>query len=458
MPAALSALVANLRAGARLALFLRVARLDFRIDARALVLLVVFSALVDIGVERVLAGPDALLDLAAVGGELASLAILVLVAALLGAAFRDASLALALPVIVLASMPLVQAGVLLPLALDYVPDAPEWIGDVVHVAFLAWYLAVLVRSAYVALEPGRRRAVRALAGAALLAAPMLLPEGIVPDAPWWTVEDDLSMLDGGPASEPVLALQRRLQDEALGDLADHVAGQADLYFVAFAPDGAGSVWRPRVEAARRAIDKRYGEGRSIVYLNDPESFADTPFATVTHLREALEEIAGASDPDEDVAMVYVAGRSNPDGSVAASLPPLGLVPLSGAGLAHLFRESGIRWRIVVLEVCDAAPFLEALADDDTLVISAADAGETPAGCRGRGEPTAFGDAFFGKALANARSITGAFEAAKASLSGRDATPVMRVGPGVAEQLQRLGGERRERAAFRLPARRESATR
>ena len=454
MRATLSALVANVRAGVRLALFRRVARLDFRIDALALVLLVVISALVDVGVERLLAGPDALLDPVAFGGELASLAVLVLVAAVLAAAFADASLALALPVVVLASMLLIQVGMLLPLAFDFLPEAPEWTGDIVHVAFLAWYLAVLVRATFVALQPAGRRALRALAGGALLAAPMLLPEGIVPDAPWWTTaEEEVSALDGNPASEPVLSLQRRLQDDALGDLEDHVAGQTDLYFVGFAPDGAGAVWRPRLDAARQAIDARYGKGRSIVYLNDPTTLSEAPFATVTHLREALAEIAAASEPEEDVALVYVAGRSNADGTVMAHLPPLGLVPLSGPGLAHLFREAGIRWRIVVLEVCDAAPFLAALVDDDTLVVSAAGPDETPAGCKGGGEPTAFGDAFFGAAFAGARSLPGAFEAAKASLAGRDATPVMHVGRDIAEQLQRLGGERQERAAFRRPLRR-----
>ena len=55
-------------------------------------------------------------------------------------------------------------------------------------------------------------------------------------------------------------------------------------------------------------------------------------ATVTHLREALEEIASAINPDEDIVMVYLAGRSNADGSLRVSLPPLGLVQLTGPGL------------------------------------------------------------------------------------------------------------------------------
>ena len=163
---------------------------------------------------------------------------------------------------------------------------------------------------------------------------MLLPSGVIPDAPWWAPVEEFAALDGSPASEPVLAFQRELQDDALAALEDHVAGQTELYFVAFAPDGAGPVWRPRVEAARDAIDARYGEGRSVIYLNDETSLADTPFATVTHLREALQEIAAASDPDEDVAMVYVAGRSNADGTLVAELPPPFLTIIAGRGCKY----------------------------------------------------------------------------------------------------------------------------
>jgi hypothetical protein len=449
MRAAAAGLVANLRAGTRLALFLRVSRHDFRIDASALVLLVVASALVDLGVERAGVDADALLNLGAVSGELTGLAILVLGAAILASVLRDVALVLALPVVILASMFAVQLAALLPGLLDALAELPERAYIVIDMALFAWFAGVLVRGTYVALQPQRRRAMHAWVGAGLLAAPLFLPGDIVPFTQWWTGGDEVAVPEGThAASEPVLALQRELQDEALADLEDHVPGQTDLYFVGFAPDGAGALWKSRLGAAREAVEARYGEGRSVVYVNDAAALSEAPFATVTHLREALDEIAAASDPEEDVAMLYVAGRSHADGTLRAELAPLGLVPLSGAGLAHLFREAGIRWRIVVLEVCDAGPFLDALADDDTLVVSAAGPDDTPAACRRGEEPTAFGEAFFGAGLPGARSLAGAFESARRSLEGRDATPVMHVGRSITPMLERLGGERRERAAFR----------
>src|SRR5688572_9195642 len=112
--ASLRGLFANLRAGARLALFARVQRQEFRVDAAQLLLVVVVSALVDNAADWVRRPPEALLDWAALGAELASFAVLVAIAAVLAWAFSDVSLVVALPIIVLASLPLVQIANLAP--------------------------------------------------------------------------------------------------------------------------------------------------------------------------------------------------------------------------------------------------------------------------------------------------------------------------------------------------------
>ena len=86
-----------------------------------------------------------------------------------------------------------------------------------------------------------------------------------------------------PAAEPVLALQRELQEEALGAITNHTQGVTELYFVAFAPDGDGATWRPRIEQAKRVMDERWAtEGRSLAYVNDTSLLTQAPMATVTH--------------------------------------------------------------------------------------------------------------------------------------------------------------------------------
>ena len=428
---------ANLRAGARLALFARVERQDFRVDAAQLLLAFVVSALVDNAADWVRQPPEATLDWAALGAELASFALLVAVAAMLAWAFSDASLVVALPVVVLVSLPVVQIANLVPHLVGAEDEWPAWLAETLYYLVLVWFLAVLWRSAYVALQPGPRRFVRSIAGGLLLAIPLFVPAGVLPESPWWTQAAALPALDASnPASEPVLALQRELQDEALGALKEHAQGETDLYFVAFAPDGAGAIWRPHVERAKRMMDAHWGtQGRSLAYVNDASMLTEAPMATVTHLREALEEIAAASNPDEDVVMLYLVGRSNADGSLRVALPPLGLVQLTGAGLAHLLRQAGIRWRVVVVATCAPQPFVDALADDHTLVLAAA----PRAGCAPGDMPTAFGDALFSETLSGAASLPAAIESVRRTLAQRGQDPLLHTGEAIAQQLARLRG-------------------
>jgi hypothetical protein len=359
-----------------------------------------------------------------------------------------------LPIVVLASLPLVQIANLAPYLAGARNDLPAWLPETLYYLVLLWFLGVLWRSAFVAMQPGPRRFARSFAGALLLAIPLFVPAGVLPETSWWTQAAGPPALDANnPASEPVLALQRELQDEALGALEDHAQGETDLYFVAFAPDGAGTTWRPRIERAIKVMDDHWGtKGRSLAYVNDVTTLTAAPMATVTHLREALEEIAAASNPDEDIVMLYLAGRSNADGSLLVSLPPLGLVQLTGAGLAHLFRQAGIRWRVIVVATCVPQPFVDALADDQTLVIAAAAHGGRPPGCASGDEPTAFGDALFGETLPGATSLPAAFEAARRTLAQRGSAPSLHVGDAIGAQLARLrgaGGGRATGAAVRV---------
>ena len=128
--------------------------------------------------------------------------------------------------------------------------------EALYYLVLVWFLAVLWRSAFVAMQPGRDELARSLAGALLLAVPLFVPAGVLPEASWWRQATESSALDASnPASEPVLALaDGSCRSEALGALEDHTHGETDLYFVAFAPDGAGAKWRPQ----HRACEEEHG--------------------------------------------------------------------------------------------------------------------------------------------------------------------------------------------------------
>ena len=107
-------------------------------------------------------------------------------------------------------------------------------------------------------------------------------------------------------------------------------------------------------------------------------------------------------------------------------------------LKQLFGAAGIRWRIVVVSTCEAGTWIDALKDDETVVIASSATGVRGADCTGGLRPGAFADAFFGAAMRRSDDLPGAFEAARKRLAEQHAAePVMVVGAAIAEQLKTL---------------------
>jgi hypothetical protein len=440
----------NLAAGLRLALFMPVSRLSFRIDLQQLLWLLVLSAVLDFGVDWVRYGPDAYFSWYGAGGEVFGGGILLLTAAVLSLALRERSLLLALPVLVLAGYPLLQVLHAVPFA---VYDArPTWamFWNAVDWLLLAWLFALSVRAVGVALAAGPARIdVRAVVGGFVLIAPLWFAPWIVPMEPWWkqpAIHGGVDPRYPNPASEPVLATQAQLLDDALSNLEDERPDVPDLYFVGFAGDAREDVFRKDVLAAQKVMDERWGtEGRSIALINNPRTVLETPFATVTHLKEALNEIGAALNPEEDVVMIYLASHGNKDHVLETELPPLELAPLTAPALRGMLDDAGIKWRIVIVSACYSGGFIEALKDDHTLVLTASEADRTSFGCGHRSDSTFFGEALFQHGLATSDSLLGAFDAARERVAGRErdggfrppSNPQSFVGPAMVEKLKEL---------------------
>jgi hypothetical protein len=444
----LANLARNLAAGLRLALFLPVSRLAFRIDLAQLLGLLVVSAAVDVAVDWVRYGSYGYFTWHGLGGEIFSAGVLLLTAAILALAFDRRPLALALPVLVLAGFPLLQ---LLRMVPDTMFDAtPAWevYWDAFEALMIAWAFALSTRAVALAVGPARGRWWRALAGGLALIAPMWLGSAIAPNDSWWQEPSALGADPRfpNPASEPVLAEQQQLLDDALSNLDDERPEVTDLYFVGFAGDAREDVFRKDVLAAQRVMDERWGtDGRSVVLINNPRTLLETPFATVTNLRETLNEIGAAINAEQDVVMVYLASHGSRRHVLEVALPPLELAPLTATALKGLLDDAGIKWRIVVVSACYSGNFTEALKDDNTLVLTASEINRASFGCGHRSDATFFGDALFQHGLAQADSLVAAFEAARARVAEREkagafappSNPQIFVGPAMAEKLKEL---------------------
>lgn len=443
-------LLRNLRAGMQLALFMPMSRLAFRIDVVQLLLLFAVSALLDVGADWVRYGPDAYFSLFGVGSELFAAALMMVSAAVLALAFRQPALTLAIPVLVLSGYPAVQiAHVALAAALrwDSLPSALAMAFDWLIVV---WAIAIFARAVAVSLEPVRsNRWGRALAGGLLLASPMWFAPMVTPTEPWWrqpSLHGGLDPRYPNPASEPVLAAQQDLLDEALAALDDERPGVTDLYFIGFGGDANEDVFRKDVLAARKVMDERWDtEGRSIALINNPRTLLDTPIATVTNLKVTLNEIGASINTEEDVVMVYLASHGSANHVFEISLPPLELAQITPSALRSMLDDSGIKWRIIVVSACYAGGFIDALQDDHTLVMAAARADRTSFGCGHRSDATYFGEALFQQGLAKAESLTSAFDVARQRVVEREtaarltppSSPQLWMGTAMEQKLKTL---------------------
>ncbi|MEO8304606.1 MAG: C13 family peptidase [Betaproteobacteria bacterium] len=440
----------NLAAGLRLVAFLPVSRLAFRIDLVQLLLLLVVSALLDVAVDWVRYGAEGYFSWFGLGNEFFGAGILLLSAAILALAFRQTALVLALPVLVLAGFPLLQILRVVPTIAPLETKSADFVWLVFDGAMIAWVFVLSARSVGIALAPARPgRLWRALAGGLVLIAPIWFASSIAPNDAWW--KEPVAGFEAdprypNPASEPVLAAQQHLIDDALAGLDDERPGATDLYFIGFAGDAREDVFRKDVLAAQKVMDERWGtSGRSLALINNPRTLLESPMATVTNLREALNEIGGAIDADQDVVMVYLVSHGSKQHVLDVSMPPLELAPLTASALRSLLDASGIKWRIVVVSACYSGGFIDALKDDYTLVLTASAADRTSFGCGQRSDSTFFGEALFQQGLAQSESLLGAFEAAKELVAEREraggfrppSNPQIYVGPAMAEKLKEL---------------------
>ena len=221
--------------------------------------------------------------------------------------------------------------------------------------------------------------------------------------------------------ETALYTQRRLLDEALAALAPGRRGVIDLYLLAVGGDGKQEVFRREVDFVRAQFDGRFGtRSRSVALVNSRNTVAAMPMATVTSISEALKAIAARMDRDEDILFLFLTSHGSRDHELQLAQPQMTLRGLTAPELGRLLKESGIRWKVVLVSACYSGGFIDHLKDDSTLVITAARHDRTSFGCADENDFTYFGRAFFKEALPASHSFDEAFQKAAALVGAWEA--------------------------------------
>jgi hypothetical protein len=175
-----------------------------------------------------------------------------------------------------------------------------------------------------------------------------------------------------------------------------------------------------VEAVSRLFRERFGAAGKIVELvNNRNSAARLPIATLTSLRASLKRVAEVMDKNEDILFLFLTSHGSKTHRLSLDFWPLRLHELYPAKLRALLDESGIKNRVVVVSACYSGGFIDGLRNENTLVISAAAADKNSFGCSDEADWTYFGKAYFDEALRKTYSFVEALELAKSAISERE---------------------------------------
>jgi hypothetical protein len=362
---------------------------------------------------------------------------------------QDGSLALLIPIAVLAAGQCITvAGAVLGLFTDLGwVDLPEPLSVLLYRGPQLWWL-LAAGFAALCLTRGEPRARLLEAGivAVVIATPLLLlPRAAI--APLWMSDDDggHAARSYAVASEDAFYAQPDILRRSLAALRPGRPGVEDIYFVGVAGYAGEDVFRDELKVVSRLFERRFDTvGHSISLINNPGTTLQSPIASVTSLQRTLGRVGRVMNRDEDILFLYLTSHGSDDHRLALEFWPLRLRDLDAASLRGMLDRVGIKWRVIVVSACYAGGFIDPLRDNRTLVITAADAHHMSFGCGAESDFTYFGKAYFDQALRTTYSFTGAFDAARRSIEAREraegrtpSNPQMYVGPEMARKLQQL---------------------
>ena len=247
------------------------------------------------------------------------------------------------------------------------------------------------------------------------------------------------------ASEDNFYFQSKALERELAAVQAERKGVTDVFFIGMAGYSGQDVFMKEVDSVARLFRERFdAEGHTIRLVNNNKSLAGSPIASVTSLEAALRRVGQVMNKEEDVLFLFLTSHGSEKHHFTLDLWPIQFKQLDPTQLRKLLDESGIKHRVVVVSACYSGGFINALKDDNTLVISASAPDKTSFGCGNENDWTHFGNAYFNEALRKTYSFSEAFNLAKPAVITREkkekiepSQPQMALGAAISAKLALL---------------------
>ena len=364
---------------------------------------------------------------------------------------RFASVAACFVLWLVASLPqtVVSEGLMAAIAWGWIQGrlvSEAWFYWSFYGVFMAWSLAV---NFFLFLRFTCRK--RASVFALILLAATGLTSWQFNERAW---QDDTARNAAAQADLPRLQLsqksfedQQALWQRTIEGIAAERPGVTDVYGLVFAPFASEEVFRREsTMVSQLLVDRFDAAGRVIHLLNHASTNQTHPWATPLNLERAIQALARRMDLDNDVLVVYLTSHGARDFKLAAWHGPLDVEPLSPLELKRMLDTAGIRHRVIAVSACYSGGWVDVLASDYSLVMTAADATHTSYGCGRLSELTFFGRAVFDEQLRTTHSFEKAFAQAVPLIKQREieagkndgfSNPQIRTGAVIAPVLESL---------------------
>ena len=237
---------------------------------------------------------------------------------------------------------------------------------------------------------------------------------------WLLISLALLFASGSTRGDDAAAAQRDLIDAQIAHFPAETGSEAHVYFLGFAGYGEERVFAEEIKLAAKIVGEKYGSAsRSVLLLNDRRDLSTYPLASESSLRYALNALGRVMNRDEDVLFLALSSHGSRGATIEVSNEGMEPQTLGAVTLADLLAESGIRWKVIVVSACFSGAFVEPLADNHTIILTAASRSRTSFGCSDQRDLTYFGEAFYRDSLPGSTQLRAAFETAKQEIRRRE---------------------------------------
>lgn len=269
------------------------------------------------------------------------------------------------------------------------------------------------------------------------------------DRPWWP-DDSQTVGEERPRlilNQEAFEKQQQVWTRAVFGLAKERPGVTDVYGLVFAPYASEDVFMRESQMVAGVLGERFDAQHRILQLVNHATTLDThPWATLLNMERAIQAVGKRMDRKRDVLVVYLTSHGASNFKLSASHWPLKVEPLSPEILRSMLDRAGIRNRVIAVSACFSGGWIGPLADENTLIMTAAHADRTSYGCGRKSELTYFGRAVFDEQLRKTHSFEQAFQAARPVIEEREkqagktdgySDPQIRIGSEIKPVLQAL---------------------